>query len=60
MNYENRNYLKLFDTLENGFSASNFHYFFDNKNDVLVLIETTDNERFGGFNSLSFGNTGYK
>ena len=38
-------------------TSENFHKICDGKKNVLVLIKTTDNTRFGGFTSVGFNST---
>ena len=38
-------------------TSENFHKICDGKENVLVLIKTTDNTRFGGFTSVGFNST---
>jgi hypothetical protein len=52
--YEKRMVKKIFDSEENGFKSYKFHELCDFKENLLILIENTENERFGGFTSLYF------
>jgi hypothetical protein len=43
---------KIFDTEYNGFEPAKFHEICDFKPNLLIFIESTENDRFGGFTSL--------
>jgi hypothetical protein len=47
-------FTKIFDTENDGFLTAKFHEICDNKRNLLIFIENSENERFGGFTSLSF------
>jgi hypothetical protein len=49
---ENVSFNLIFDTDEDGFTAAKFHEKCDLKADILIVVESTDGERFGAFTSL--------
>ena len=46
--------IKIFRATENGDQADTFHSICDNNTNVIVLIKTKDNSKFGGFTSKGF------
>ena len=53
----NKNLIKyelIYKMTVNGSTASDFHKYCDNKGPTLTIIETTNNEIFGGFTPLSW------
>jgi hypothetical protein len=53
-NQENISLNLIFDTEKDGFTAAKFHEKCDLIENILVVFESTEGERFGGFTSLSF------
>jgi hypothetical protein len=48
------NFKKIFDTQDDGFESLDFHSKCDLKNNILVVIESNDGFRYGGFTSLAY------
>ena len=58
MPYLNKDSLKcklIYDAKRDGDKAEIFHSLCDNKGATLIVISTSDNKKFGGFLSVSFG-----
>jgi hypothetical protein len=53
-NLENFEFKLIFDTENDGFTAAKFHEKCDLIENILVVVENTKSERFGGFTSLKF------
>ncbi len=50
----NAKIVRLYKASSNGFGASDFHKFCDNKGPTLTLIKTTAGHTFGGFTTISW------
>ena len=58
MNREIFKFELLYRGTRNGDEAKVFHRFCDNKENILVIVETTKNRRFGGFCSIGYNSQG--
>ena len=47
----------IYQATTNGFKAADFHQHCDGKQNVIVMIENTAGERFGGFTAIGFNST---
>ena len=61
--FGNNYYLKfelLYRATRDGDAAEVFHRLCDNKQNILVIVETTKNRKFGGFCSIGYKSKGYE